>query len=67
MIPQLTSDNIDVLFDVKDRKIDQNIVFRRNIGWEKPSTYDIVMTVFRNDHPFYNTLVDLHAPKQHNK
>lgn len=28
-------DSIDLLFDVKDRKIDQSIVFRKNIGWER--------------------------------
>lgn len=28
-------DSIDLLLDVKDRKIDQSIVFHRNIGWER--------------------------------
>lgn len=67
MFPQLAPDSIDLSFDVKDREIDQSIVFHRNIGWERLSAHDIVMTVSRNDHPFYNTFADLHAPKQDDK
>jgi len=67
MFPQLAPDSIDLSFDVKDREIDQSIVFHRNIGWERLSAHDIVMTVSWNDHPFYNTFADLHAPKQDDK